>query len=411
MTTLLELSTYQINTFKTLFKILGKTLKDIIMFFHPTNINNEDKKNNTGYISICDSNDSKKMLVYLKLEEYGFIKFYCNKKIGISVDLQVLNKILKKFNEKNGDLLTMYINNEDKTNLKIIVGNDKNKTEFCFRSLYLKDEIIGLPTRNCDMGAKIIMSCYEFHKTCEEIYDFNNKFDTVGFNVQKNNFIIKCASQRNSISKQYKVDGNLPQNSANLQTDIFETLTTNPKYLPVSIDTKTSLLNSFTVQSYLSENKNNNLYGLCMDYDLNGLMAFNKLTKLSQNVEIFIDSDYPLALKYNTPLGRLYLLFAPSYHESYEEEIDEYDKENNRNYYYDHYDGRTYGLNRNIYTITGTENYANYTKLETENKALQEKYAILKEKNKVLLKNNKVLLENNKILLENNNQLHRVMKS
>jgi len=319
MSKLLEVSTDQINVFKTLFETLGETLDNINMIFCRTDKNNEDSSVNTGFIKISEINSSNTVVVNLKLEAAGFTNFYCaEEKVSIGINLSIFNLILKIIAKRDVGILTMYIDYNNTKNLKIIIQKEQKKSIFGIDLFDLKNATINIP--NVHMDSRIIMPSNEFHKTCKRMYDIT---EFVELQCLGNEFVMKFVSDQDNCitTMQYPI--------------------TNTKHSNKKINTKGT-------------------------YQLNNLVAFKKLTTMTDIVEIYTKQNYPLVLEYKIPFGRLFLFFSPvtsDDEDNCDEDLSENDKE------------------------LEEENLVfqeNYKKMEEEKLVLQENYKKLEEENEKL---------------------------
>ena len=260
---LLEVSTDQINVFKTLFKTLGKMLMNINMIFCRTDENNVTSNTNTGFIKISGLNDTKAVFVDLKLESSNFTKFYCaNEKVSIGINLHTFNRIIRIITKKDITSLTMYIDYGD-TNLKFLAQNEEGKHLCSMELLNLKDAPINVPM--VEMGTNIVMSSTRFHRSCKEMYKISDHIE------------LKCSGNKFTMSSVSSIE------------DIKIT-----RYVPT--DNITHSIENCTTEG---------------TFELNDLMAFKKLTTMTNTVEILMKCDYPLIIRYNIPFCRLYIFFSP----------------------------------------------------------------------------------------------------
>lgn len=255
---LLEIKTVQSGPIKTLIEALKEILTDANIEF-----------NDTG-LRIVAMDQSKTVLVHLKLEKDKFDEYKCKQKMVVGVSMINLFKLIKTIT--NNDTLTLYIDDKDKNKLGIRVENSvKNQvTNYKLNLMDLNEDNITIPAAEFD--SVIIMPSTDFQKICR---DMNNLSDTIEIMSVGAKLVFSCngefACQTTSIGESNNDTG--------------------------GIDFKKNLDPSKVIQGH---------------YNLKYLNYFTKCTGLCQSIEIHMKNDFPLLITFAVGnLGKLKLALAP----------------------------------------------------------------------------------------------------
>lgn len=252
----LEVRTVQSSSFKILIEALKELLTDTCIEF-----------DNTG-MKIITMDNSKVVLVHLKLEASKFEYFYCENKINIGVNMLNLYKLIRSVN--SNDILTLFVDSNDINSLGIKIENGEKNTRTVYKLNLLDLDMPKITIDPVDFNSVITLPSIDFQKICR---DMNNIADFVEIKNIGSQLILSCkgdfCSQETIIS----------------DTD-----------------------NGNTVQNINGSNEI--LQGV---FKLNFLVLFTKCTNLSSTVEIFLKNDYPLVIRYSVAsLGSVKIALAPA---------------------------------------------------------------------------------------------------
>jgi proliferating cell nuclear antigen len=242
------------------FKILMEALKEIL-----TDINLEFDE--TG-ITVKSIDNSRTVLIYLKLEADKFEKYYCESPRVIGINTLNLFKLIKTMN--NNDTLTLYIAKDNISQLGIFVENgEKNSyTRYNLNLIDVDEQDINMP--DLVFNSIITMPSNDFQKILRDSHNICDVIEIVSFNNQ--------------------LTFNLSGEWCSQQTVIGENPAVGMTYIQ-------------------SSNADEIIQGR---YLLKYLILFTKATNLSASVELYLKNDYPLILKYSIAnLGNIKLALAP----------------------------------------------------------------------------------------------------
>ena len=105
------------------FRILIEALKEILT---DTNIIFDEKG-----IKLIATDNSKIVLIHMKLHSENFEHYHCKKKFKIGVNMNNLFKLIKVMG--NNDILNLYIENNDINRLGIKIYNEDKNTQTIFK--------------------------------------------------------------------------------------------------------------------------------------------------------------------------------------------------------------------------------------------------------------------------------------
>jgi proliferating cell nuclear antigen PCNA len=236
----------------------------------------EDNKKDKGGLKIMAVDTTKTVLINLKLDAKNFNKFKCTKKkLSIGVNLGLFYKTIKSM-DKN-DILTLYVDHDDKNYLGIKIDNEEEKKDSIFRLklLDLDDHKMQLPDTRFD--AVVTMNSTEFHKLCREM---SQLAEYVEIKCLKDKIIFTCKGDFADRTTTYK------GSTQDEETDVFI------KHASTSADDAPEIVQGI--------------------YELKNLVLFSKCASLCNDIEIYMKNDYPLIIKYTVAtLGRILLGLTP----------------------------------------------------------------------------------------------------
>ena len=149
------LRTVQASAIRTLSEALKEVLTDVNIHF-----------DNTG-IKIMSMDGSKVALVHLKLESEHFEDFHCRDPQVVGVNVLSLFKLLKTIG--NTDVVTLYIEKEDKHKLGIKIENKEKSivSNSKLKLLDLDEDMLTIP--DVEFDSVITMPCVDFQKYCRDL--------------------------------------------------------------------------------------------------------------------------------------------------------------------------------------------------------------------------------------------------
>ncbi len=224
------------------------------------------KKTNSSGLRITTVDQSRTILIHVKLNAEDFTDFICKKnKVEIGVNMPNLHKLIKSIDKE--DIMTLTLDSKDQSNLNILVDNDNPDKDV--HSAY-KLKLLDIPRNKfrmpgSDVDAQIIMSSQYFHKICREMSSYA---DYIDIKCSKSSVIFSCA-------------GFFAERSTELKQS-----------------------NAVDIQHISSEDDGDTIVqGI---YDLKHLVMFSKCASLCNNIEIFMKNDYPLIIRYTiASLGKM----------------------------------------------------------------------------------------------------------
>jgi proliferating cell nuclear antigen len=260
-TNVLEIKTVQIAPFRTLMT----ALKDILL---ETNITFQKDG-----IRIINMDKSHTILVHLFLESTNFEQFFCSKdKIVIGVNMFHLFKLINTID--NDDTLTIYIENQDYNDgivsylgLKFENGNIKQCKTQKLKLIEPDSEELEVP--DVKFSSILNMPSSDFQKIIRDLSCISEKLEikSVG-----NELIFKCSGQfANAEIRRTESDGNMEFIQKQDHSKIIQG-----------------------------------------EFSLKNLSYFIKCTNLCSQIEIYLENDLPLVVKYDVAsLGSIKLAQSP----------------------------------------------------------------------------------------------------
>lgn len=235
----------------------------------------KDSDKKKGGLKIMAMDNTKNVLIHLKLDAENFTKFKCRKKkLVLGVNLTYFYKLIKTMDKD--DNLTMYVDHDNLNYLKIKIDNPevKKDTDFELKLLDLPDDKLSIPETTFDVV--VTMNAIEFHRICREMNQIANN---VEIKCYSNKIVFTCKGEYAKRTTTYKTGEN---NNDGVNIKLANT---SKGSAPIIIQ------------------------GI---YDLKNLVMFNKCASLCNEIEIFMKNDYPIVIKYTVAtLGRLLLCLVP----------------------------------------------------------------------------------------------------
>lgn len=239
---IMEFETPEADTFKILTEALKDMFTDAHMIFHP------------GGVKIEFMDAFELMLIYLKLEEDKFARFYCKDNLVVGVNMNTLAMILYTITKDN--ILEMAISNNDRDNLNIMITDSKRSVRYRSKLQLLDLDVDKFEMPESEFDVSLNMPSDLFKKICTdmkkftdliEIKNIGNQLIFTGVNDQLTKSIIVGES-----------DGNLEVEERPDEDMI--------------------------IQGYF------NLKRLCM---------FTKCANLSDSVRLYLRNDFPMIIEYD----------------------------------------------------------------------------------------------------------------
>ena len=258
---LFHIQTVQSGAFRILIEALKEILTDTNLIFDSTGI------------KLIATDNSKIVLIHMKLHSENFEHFYCRDKIKIGINMNNLFKLIKVMN--NNDILSLYINENDPNKLGIRIFNeDKNaQTSFKMNLLDISEEEIKIPP--AEFETELTLPSSDFQKL---IRDMTNIGDSVDIKSVSDSLIFEC-------------EGDF----ASQETILNETKDKNK---------------SEGLKFSLTSDPDKPIQGI---FSLKYLVLFTKCTNLCNLIHMYIKNDYPLIIKYTVAnLGDIKLCLSPN---------------------------------------------------------------------------------------------------
>jgi proliferating cell nuclear antigen len=253
---LLEVKTVQATTFKQVIDALKDILMDVNLEFDETGL------------KIIAMDTTHVVMVHLKLNADKFEKYYCDKKLFVGINILKLHMLIKTI--CNGDILTLFVDNDNSNSLGIRIENtNKNlRTTYYLSMLDINALEYNIPP--VDFQSIITMPSNDLQKI---IRDMSNLADTIEIRSIENNIYFKC---KGDCVEQETVLGTENNQNLNIITN---------------------------------NHSQDIIQGV---YSLKYLTMFTKCTNLNNVVEVYLKNNFPIILKYNVAsLGEIKLCLAP----------------------------------------------------------------------------------------------------
>lgn len=242
------------------FRILVESLKDIL-----TDCNFII---DSSGIKLIATDNSRNVLIHMKLLSENFDYFYCGKKIVIGINMTNMFKLIKTMG--NNDILTLFLENSNTNQLGIQINNKEKSLQTIYKLnlLDINDEDIVIPDATFETALSLPSS--DFQKI---VRDMMNIGDLIEIKSVGSELILNCqgdfACQETSLS----------ETNNGLQFS-----QTSPAETPIQ--------------------------GI---FSLKYLLLFTKCTNMCNQIHIHIKNDYPLVIVYSVAnLGEIKLCLAPN---------------------------------------------------------------------------------------------------
>jgi proliferating cell nuclear antigen len=161
MQKIMELKTVQTNSFKTLSDALKEILTDVNIEFSPA-----------GMKLVSMDQETRTILVHLKLDAKKFEYYKCEKEIIAGINLPNFYKLIQTLT--NNDALTLYISssNPNQMGIKIENGEKNCLTNYLLNLIEVDEEVIKIPPPKFESIIK--MQSSEFNKKCRDMSNISN---------------------------------------------------------------------------------------------------------------------------------------------------------------------------------------------------------------------------------------------
>lgn len=286
MVKIVKIKTEHVSQIRTLFEVLKEMLADTTIEFirqpdeEDTKSEKNKKKNKKGEneksakpfsgMRILNVSPEKTVLICLRLHASEFREFVCKpKSYEIGVNLVTLNKMLKSTDRE--DDLEMYVDNDDKQSLVLLVSNSgiAKSSEFKLKLMDIAPSEIKLPPVEPDV--MVTMGATEFHKLCKDMAQIGNYLE---IKCTNSTLIFTCEGDNSSRETKYTAND-----------DGIKIAFTNP-------------------------NKQLIIQGV---YDLKYLNLFSKCASLSTDIQLLLKvKKFPMCIKYTVAtLGEFIACIAP----------------------------------------------------------------------------------------------------
>lgn len=277
MVNIWRMQTAQGASIKQLVECLNPLLTDINLIITPKFINDssdtESEAKKSGGIIIKEINKQRTILVNCKLDAEKFEIYeynYHKKELQLGISLNYLVKALKCMN--NFDMMIWEVD-DDNLNELVITFETKTKDKIenkRFRLNLMDIDNNDIVIQPIDFAYLVIMPSHDFQKYCKDMSQATDKLELI------------C----NKDKLAFKGKGDLGT---------------------VEFETEESIGG---LQIQMTSNKNIIVQG---SFDLKYLLIFTKCTSLCNNVNMYLENDYPLVIEYSVAaLGKIKLVLSPS---------------------------------------------------------------------------------------------------
>jgi proliferating cell nuclear antigen PCNA len=299
---IVDIETDDIATFKTIVEILhgfiseanAEFIKDYDKYEKLQNGNedsdsdndsdddsdNEDKEivtnENKGAIKILTMDDHQVMITMIKLNGNAFRKFDVkidSYKVGLNLD--ELCKYIK--NVDRDGIMNIFIDTDDSQKIVFkVASNNAPRESICeLRVLNLPEKKKKKLEADVFMGVRI--PCQEFHKACKDLLQFD---DIVEITCDPNKFVITCTAECSDHSRIFKADGSE---------------------------------NGVAIKVIDSEEDNADVPKIIrLVFNMRYINTMYKCSQLCDNMEIFLNKDSPMYLRYSIKLmGEMLVGISP----------------------------------------------------------------------------------------------------
>lgn len=249
------------------------------------------KEDNKGKIKILTADPLQVMITYVVLKGSAFKKFnVLPDKYSVGLNLDELYKYIKNV-DKEGTL-SIHIDSDDTQHIVFDVKSDNSASQesICeLRVLNLtskKDRVI-----EAELSMAVRINCQAFHKACKDLLQFSQY---VEITCDPSQFVITCKGDLSNHSRIFRADGS--QNGIIIKT----------------------------VKRNDEDDNAPNIIRLV--FDLKFINSMYKCSSLCDDMEIYLNNDSVMFLKYGIKLmGEMLVGIVPS--NKKREQIDNYDEQ------------------------------------------------------------------------------------
>lgn len=256
-------------------------------------INSDDEHENKGCIKILTSDPNQVMIIYIKLNGSSFLEFNVKPDIySVGLNLDELHKYLKGVNTES--VMNVHVDSDDTQHIVFNVSSENGSNEsICeLRVLNLTHK----KDRKIETGVQMAVriNCGLFHKTCKELLQFSQY---VEITCDPTKLVITCKGDLSNHSRTFRADNK--HNSIAITTNVPD-----------------------------DDHEAPNIINLI--FDLKYINTMYKCISLCDDMEIYLNSDSVMFLKYCINLkGEMYVGIAPSgqnksIEDNYNDDYDEF---------------------------------------------------------------------------------------
>jgi len=264
----MELKTLQAQAFKTLFEVIKDILTDTTLQF------------DAAGLKIVDVSTSETMIVHLLLEADRFEHYECERPMKVGINLLSFNKLIKTIT--SNDTLSLFVEKSDTNHLGIRIENSLKNTKTTYRLTMLDlDHPIVVP--KMDFSRTITMPSADFQKICRNL---NTVADYVEIKDVQNQLIFSFTHE--SVSQETIIydDRKLQQLQQQQEEEPKDAKNVNAKDASQEI-----------------------VHGV---FSVKHLNTFAKCTHLCNTVDLLMENDLPLLVRYGVAyLGEIKLMLVP----------------------------------------------------------------------------------------------------
>jgi len=256
--------------FRTLIESLKEIYTEVPIEFLCNKSKNEEQNAKAG-MRILSINQAKVIVVYVLLEASKFDDYECHSNITLGINVGDFYTYIKSLEKE--DTLTLSYDDEDPHHLSIDKENERSVAHLKLKLLDLDKEDIQLP--DITFNSIITIPSSDFQKHCRLM------------NSIAEYMIIKCVGKQITFSCRCQ--------SGTYDIIFRETEAKDEKEKKVP-DKKSKEIQKIT-------------HGV---YELKHLVTFTKCTSLCPNIEIYMQNDFPIVIRYSVAaLGNVYFYLTP----------------------------------------------------------------------------------------------------
>jgi proliferating cell nuclear antigen len=263
---ILYLRTLYVIPFKTMTEVLSNVLTETTWVIHGPDPTKPDKF--VG-LEIATADTSRTIYIRVKLDAKEFTEYYCKyEKYELGISLHNLYKLLKSVDKD--DILSMYVEENDKQNLIMEIENQDKKSKTFYKLKLMDLDHQPKKSKMQEFDVKITMPSGEFHKLFREM---NIIAEYVEIKCTSKSIIFTCKGDCAERSTIYKSEeGGLNISNENKKTQ-------------------------------------NIVQGI---YEIKNIVLFTKCASLCNDLEIYMKNDFALTIKYTiATLGTITIALSP----------------------------------------------------------------------------------------------------